>query len=489
MSASNINIANVNEKETNNNNNINQFSDNFNKFFNKFKYSKTKSQKENIPSNNSNNASQKNNQKNSLYEFEFLFDDSQKKKSKSKEHTKLNTATKNKNNKNKNTSKSKRKKNYTTANKSYNNDSSSFNSTMKKISTLTNTYKNKYLSRQNKLEKKPKKRVFEMFLKDMNDFQIKKEQKLNTIRNKSLEKEKEEINKRPKMSAYSLFLVKGKKRRPLYEKTPLNEEDNLEQNFLNFYSKNNYNSFINKSTINNKTFDKKSDEFYLNNIKSKKKVEDKNNNKRINKKKLNDTVISSYSFRPTLCKTTMNLMDKLNNNQNKTINAQQKKINEQKLEKELIDRMKIKLKPLIRNHSNNIKRPYITKRSELLTRTLSYNNIRKQTYHNYNYKTAKNPKSNNLKINYKANEKKFKSIKKIGKKDEELNKGKKNINLKKRSKAYYLLKKIKKLEKEKEHKKKELYKLNIRQGTSWNTDAINNIIPRQRCGYIIEGLL
>ena len=49
--------------------------------------------------------------------------------------------------------------------------------------------------------------------------------------------------------------------------------------------------------------------------------------------------------------------------------------------------------------------------------------------------------------------------------------------------------KIKELKKEKDNKKKELYKLNVRQGTAWNEEVINNIIPKQKCGHIIEGLL
>ena len=59
----------------------------------------------------------------------------------------------------------------------------------------------------------------------------------------------------------------------------------------------------------------------------------------------------------------------------------------------------------------------------------------------------------------------------------------------KKGKDYFLLLKIKELKKEKEEKKRELYKLNIRQGTAWNLESVNNVIPRQKCGHIIEGLL
>lgn len=116
--------------------------------------------------------------------------------------------------------------------------------------------------------------------------------------------------------------------------------------------------------------------------------------------------------------------------------------------------------------------------------------MRKKTYHNYDYiyKMRQIKKNENYKLNYTMNEKKYKHIKKEKKKDEDNKKmNKKYIN--KKDKDICLIKKLKELKIDKKVKKIELYKLNIRQGMAWNQDVINNIIPKQKCGHIIEGLL
>ena len=61
--------------------------------------------------------------------------------------------------------------------------------------------------------------------------------------------------------------------------------------------------------------------------------------------------------------------------------------------------------------------------------------------------------------------------------------------IKNKDKDLCLIKKLKELKKDKKVKKIKLYKLNIRQGMAWKQDAVNKIIPKQKCGHIIEGLL
>ena len=112
---------------------------------------------------------------------------------------------------------------------------------------------------------------------------------------------------------------------------------------------------------------------------------------------------------------------------------------------------------------------YITKRNN--------NNILCETVRNKDYKI-------NFKENRKDKNKNYKENKEEKKEEKSLNK-----KLNKKRKGNDLLDKIKKLKNEKENKQKELYKINVRQGTAWNQEVINNIIPRKKCGFIIEGLL
>ena len=57
-------------------------------------------------------------------------------------------------------------------------------------------------------------------------------------------------------------------------------------------------------------------------------------------------------------------------------------------------------------------------------------------------------------------------------------------NNKRKSKAYDLLYKFKEIKKKQKNTKKDVYKLNVRQGTSWNQEFVNCIIPRKKYGFI-----
>ena len=498
----NSNIENINEEK---NNSIDTFSKNFNNCFNKMRYSKklndnntkidsTNNIKNNIIPNRNNN-----NQTNSLMEYEFLYSDSNNKNMNSKQNTKLNKEKESRNKINNNNSNNKKYKNnkkyyHNTYNKSINKGrNNTFNLLKKKIISIKselNQNKDEYGKslKNNKLKRNlSQKNTLEIFLKNMKDHQIKKEEKINNIRKKTLEKEVSEMKIRPEISEGSLLLLKNIKRKPLYQKTPLNEEEKLDTNFKYFYSKNvDFDNKKNNSLLNSKTIDEKYNKFYESNIKWKKDLEEKNNNKRNNNIEFHE-IIENCSFKPKLDKNSINIVDKLV--RNKTINYEiNNSIYDPENEKEMIDKLRIKLKPILNEYYNNNTANYISKKSAFLIRNNSDINIRKKTYYNYNYKKKQNINNKNIKMNYKRNEQKYKINKKEEKKKVEDNKKKKS-NLEKKGKDYYLSLKIRQLQKEKADKKKELYKLNIRQGTAWNMETINNIIPKQKCGHIIEGLL
>ena len=483
------------------NNSINSFSSNFNQYLNKYKYSKkSNNNKNDIINNNKKNNINTNSKKansNTLLEFEFIYNDfskNSKSKSKTNNYQKANNKNKNK---------------LIKLNKCPTNNV--FNSPKSKALVIkSKLYQNKYKSRQ-PLEKNKSKRSlsqknnFEIFLQNVKESQIKKEKSLNELRNRTLQKEKSEILSHPKILKYSSYLLKNIERQPLYQKTPLNNDNKLDKNFGVFYTKNfydrnqnnntiNYNKNIedNKNTLikiplNNKTIEEKYSKFYENNLKWKKEIEKNNDNKRNCKKVECEKFFGNYSFKPLLDKNSIKIVDKKRNRSidydinNDIYNAENGKA--------LYDKFKIKLKSIITNYyRNNI--PYLKKKKDLLNRTLSDNISREKAYNNYNYKSIKAIKNKNYKMNYKKNETKYKKIKKEEKKLTERKINKRKNDMKNKGKDYYLLLKIKELQKEKEEKKKkELYKLNIRQGTSWNLEAINNIIPRQKCGHIIEGLL
>jgi hypothetical protein len=114
-----------------------------------------------------------------------------------------------------------------------------------------------------------------------------------------------------------------------------------------------------------------------------------------------------------------------------------------------------------------------------MKRTLSDIYITKRNNNNILCKTVKNKEKGkkDKSKNYKEN------------KEEKKEEKSKNKKSNKKKKGNDLLDKIKKLKNEKENKQKELYKINVRQGTAWNQEVINNIIPRKKYGHIIEGLL
>ena len=490
-------------------NTINTFSRNFTKCYNGLKFQHSKNNDNNtigtknnntIITNNNNTITIKNNKEakldkfDPLAEFEFFYDDSQNMNSNKKEEVKLNKVVINNKNNNKLMFKPKNNNNnlpvskLSLNNNKNNNSISSPNPKLSQIQSFLNKSKN------NSTKNKPKKNLnvktnYGSFMDNLKIYEEKREKNMNNLRSISLEKLNSEIRNKPKISKNSNLLMKHIKREPLYQKKPFDEEKNLDKNFENFYSKNfndNSNSAILKSPkMNEKIIEEKFSKFYEDNIKWKKNLEEINNNKRNNNIKNNEDKIENYTFRPTLDKNSIYIVDKLN--RNRTIDYDLNNIYEYENQKELLDKMKTRLKPMLNNIRNlSISRPYINKKSSLMKRTLSDIYITKRNNNNILCKTVRNK---DCMINFKEKGKKDKSKNFKENKEEEKEEKSKNKKTNKKKKGNDLLNKINKLKNEKENKQKELYKINVRQGTAWNQEVINNIIPRKKCGFIIEGLL
>ena len=158
-------------------------------------------------------------------------------------------------------------------------------------------------------------------------------------------------------------------------------------------------------------------------------------------------------------------------------------------EREILDKIRLKLKPVLSEifDINNTKRPFISKKSYYLADNLMDNNRKKKLYKENSYQIIPSKRIY-------SPMKKIKTTSKEEYKDnniyaEDFNKYKFKKNRKKMQYEYYLLQKFREINNPKVNKKKELYKLNIRQSTAWNQEFVNNIIPKRKCGYIIEGLL
>ena len=370
--------------------------------------------------------------------------------------------------------------------------------------------KNKYLKTQKESKKKkntkPSKNLkknshsqikFESFLERVKDKQKKKEIHINNIRSKSIESEISEMNNHPEISKISLSLLKKNNRKPLYQQKPLNEEKQLEKNFQDFYNKtlknNLTNTYIMMSPKTNKNnLGEKYNKFYEDNMKWKNIVEQKNKNRKLNNEQEYEEYLDNFPFKPSLNKNSINLANKLYRNRS-IVNTVNNNFYENGNDKETLEKFKIKIKPLINNiYNDNSYRIYLNKKNHhAFRRTLSEININKINNYNIknnNFKINKYKNNRNkVKINYKINEKKY--LKQNG--DGTNKKGEiKNIyDLK--EKDYNLLNQLEGIKSQKvsDKVKQDLYKLNVRPGTSWNYDVINKITSLRKCERLIEDFL
>ena len=192
-----------------------------------------------------------------------------------------------------------------------------------------------------------------------------------------------------------------------------------------------------------------------------------------------------YTFRPLLSQNIIQIIKKLN--KNKYIKTKQyNNLYSNENERESLDKLRLKLKPVLSEvfDINNTKKPYISKKSISLANNLTDNGRRKRLNRVHSYQII--PHKKLLKDN-----KTIKTAKKEENKNDNIreNKYNQNKNDKKRNYEYFLLQKFREMKNGQTKKNKELYKLNVRQGTSWNQEIINYILPNRKPGFIIEGLL
>ena len=501
---------------------INKFSRNFNKYYYKIKVSQEKEKKKekNNKSKDSLNkdneiennklllqtTTNKNNSEifNSLVEFDILNNTSG---SGSQQKTKADT-----NPIIKTSKKSQTKKNKPSLHLSSSRDNLiSSNNIIIQTTTVQSTHfqhlKNKYLGTQKKSGKRKKdtkslknlkknfsQKRFDSFLKRVKEKQKMKELHLNNIRSRSLETETSEMNIRPEINKISLSLLKKNNRKPLYQKRPLNEEKNLEKNFQDFYNKSLKESQTNTYKVKSpKKNNNKTDEyqkFYDDKMRWKKNVEQKNKNRKLNKDQIYDEYLDNFPFKPYLDKNSINIANKLYRNRSIENNINFN-FYENGNDIESLDKFKIKLKPLITNiyNDNNYNRIYLNKKnhhrfkrnlSEIYMSPINNVNMEDNTYKNNNNRNNKNK----IKINYKLNEKKYCQIKvnDINKKEDI----KDIFRINEKNNNYRNQLEGMKKQKIPKDIKQDLYKLNVRPGTSWNFNVINKVTSIRKCEKLIK---
>ena len=387
---------------------------------------------------------------NSISELEFLYNDSQNKTTITNKPIKL------------------RKKNF------INLSPNIVNSTSGII-----TKKNKKFSRQSKSQSS-----FKIFWESQNQLEKERQSRINNLKAESIMKQNSLMLSRPKISKKSITLANQKKREPLYLKRPLNEEIYLDEEFLKFYKKNlDFTKDETKWKEDEKKIEEKFNKFYEDNINWKKQRNDKLENLR-NQNKTFET--QSYSFKPIINKNSIRLVKKIEQINNIYSSEQSINLNNSKYEKELLNQLKAKLKPLLIGcyeiYNNRI--PNISKRSQYLVRKSLSSNVTKRQNRNKTFqKLQKTNMIKNIKKqrNRTIEEKKNDSL--------DIIKEKRNKFVIKRTYDGYLKNKFKEIDSKNKKNKKELYKLNVRQGTSCNPNYINKIIPKNDCNYIFKSMI
>ena len=357
----------------------------------------------------------------------------------------------------------------------------------------TNNNRGDNHSRQNyqkKLKKNHRSQMsFDNFWKNVKDKEKNKITKINKLRKERLNEEISEMRSFPKISKRSIYLANNKERDALYLNRPLSEEKILENDFLKFYKINlDKTNKEKQSKIDEKKTQEKFNRFYTDNMIWKNNKDKINNRIRIYKNKISEENIKVYTFRPLLSKKTEEIIKK-KKAMKKIDLSQYNNLYNNGSEREILDKIRLKLKPVLSEmfDINNTKRPFISKKSYYLADNLIDNNRKKKLYKENSYQIIPSKRIYPQKKRIKATSKEEYKDNNIY--AEDFNKYKFKKNRKKMQYEYYLLQKFREINNPKVNKKKELYKLNIRQSTAWNQEFVNNIIPKRKCGYIIEGLL
>ena len=355
------------------------------------------------------------------------------------------------------------------------------------LSSYNLSSKSGILSPQNNKNstKNKSKHSFNNFWKSVKEHEKERKAKINNLKAQAIMKENSQMKSRPYICKKSLSLANLKQREPLYLERPLNEETYLEKDFLKFYKNNMDLNSTNKDKSlieNEEKVKEKYNKIYKDNIEWKK---NKNEKLKCAKNKNSENNKKNYSFKPQIDKNSIHLvkkLEKINSADFFPING----LNKVEYEKELLDQLKVKLKPVLSECFDIQHRrvPHVNKKSYLLI-----NNSKKKSYN----------KTKNLNINKTYQKPPISNIKKTNEKTGKVKEKKNNIiqlNKEPEKKLFnnityekYLIDKFKEIEKLDKKRKKELYKINVRQGTSWNSEYVNNVIQKKEYKFIINSLL
>ena len=351
--------------------------------------------------------------------------------------------------------------------------------------------------------------------------------KLQNLENKNESKSSPRLNKSP-------FLINNTKRKPLYQYKNINE-DLLSRNFDNFYSL--YQKELKYSNINNKLHKKKKNiydsskkintsfninekykKFYDKNIDWKRQRDNKINIERNIKEETNKLIINSFSFKPYINKKSIQLVKKRNDFINFMENKPKTDRNYHNLEinkKEIYQKYLTIISPYMsfyyEKHSPFYKKNNLsfTKRKKSfvdigmihINKGKNIKIIKEKVNNNSNSEKSLE-KNNKTVINKKSIFNIFKpdkkNLKKNNNRNEEIKKNleKDKINDKKnkiRQKIWWSIIKDKNFNKPNNDGKKydfnDLYKVNVRDNSSWNKICINKIIPLPKDKNILNDLL
>ena len=355
-----------------------------------------------------------------------------------------------------------------------------FSSNEKNSTDIFINTNNNNKNKNNKLKRSQT--CYEDMWKKIKEHEKDKINKFNNIKTELINLEISELRSYPHISKRSKYLARTKQRNSLYLSRSLNEERNLSFYFDNFYQKNKDDIFNKEkeNLLNEREVKEKYDKFYRENIIWKRYKDESNEKIRYNNNiKKENAMNKKNTFRPLLNENTKRIVQKMS--QNKELNLNQyNNLYNQTNERELLEKLRLQMKPVLSEvfDINNKKRPFISKKSYRLAKNSNEKNKRNQLNRN---------KTFNIIIPNKKAEKK--ENKKINSTKEENNKEIYDDYLRKTNYEYYLLQKFRELKNPFLKKKKELYKLNIREETAWNKEFVNNIMPKRKYGFIIEGLL
>ena len=334
--------------------------------------------------------------------------------------------------------------------------------------TLNNRNSSNFLNYKN-----IKTRTFSEFWSSVQEHEKEKNDKINNLKKKILIKQNKELKYRPFISKRSLTLANIKKRQPFYLKKPLNEERNLDGSFLKFYKKLN---LKNKEKIDEQKTQEKFNKFYQDNIKWKSNII-KYNQLVYDKNRINSFIQKDYTFKPIIDKNSIKIVKELDKFNQLTLDNYND-LNNFEIDKKIMEQFKLKIKPILNEclDKKNKKIPYVNRRSYNLVKSLTQGKSAKNLYRNRSYQVI--ARKNLITEEQKEN---------LTSKEE--NDNEKLKFPKKRTYEKYILQKLKEGNRLEQEEKKDIYKLNIMQGTATNNTYANKIMSNKKYSYIIEGFM